>query len=165
MIRQSLPLVSEVTSGNFRELISMGVSALIAYVDEGDQESRTLFTSFAESHQNDYILGITSDMSLAEQDVSHTPFLILFNPLDQVKPKLEGDFNHEKIEDFIVKHATPLIGTFSLETYYVYTEVSLICQGALSAPFMLLKVNLGRNSSRTRLCPYRRRTLDPGKSP
>jgi hypothetical protein len=128
MVRQSLPLVSDVTLGNFKEILSMDTSALIAYIDEADQESRALFTSFAESHQDDFIFGITSDRGLAEQEVSHTPVIILYNPLDQVKPLFEGRFKTEKIEHFIRKHATPLIGTFSLETYYAYTEVGLFCQ-------------------------------------
>ncbi len=101
----------------------MDTSALIAYIDEEDQESLKLFTSFAESHQNDFVFGISSDMDLAEREVSKRPFIVLYNPLDQVQPVFEDEFKIDSIEDFIGRHTTPLIGTFSLETYYAYTEV------------------------------------------
>jgi Thioredoxin-like domain len=123
MIRQTLPLVSKVTTNNFKELLSMGTSALIAYINEDDQASRELFTFFAQSHQNGFLFGISSDMKLAKLDASHTPFLVLYNPLDQFNPVFEEDFEVAKIEEFTKRYSTPLMGTFSLETYYAYTEV------------------------------------------
>ncbi|KAN0121925.1 Thioredoxin-like domain containing protein [Hyaloscypha variabilis] len=125
MIRGSLPLVSEVNESNLKEILSMGTSALIAYIEENDQESRAIFTSFAESHQNEFIYGITSDLQLASSDAQETPAIILYNPLDQVTPIFQGAFEVTKLQDFTKKHATPLIGTFSLETYYAYTETRL----------------------------------------
>jgi hypothetical protein len=104
-------------------MISIGAAALIAYVDQNDQASRQVFTSFAESHQNEFITGISSDVELAKLDTSHTPFIILYNPLDQIKPLFEEKFEVARIEDFTKRYSTPLIGTFSLETYYAYTEV------------------------------------------
>jgi protein disulfide-isomerase A1 len=123
MIRGSLPLVSKVTADNFREILSMGTSALIAYVDEGDQKSRAVFTAFAELHQNDFIYGIASDPALAESNVQKAPFIIIYNPRDQVNPIFKETFSLDKLKAFTGKHSTPLIGTFSLETYYAYTEV------------------------------------------
>ncbi|KAE9382046.1 hypothetical protein N431DRAFT_506792 [Stipitochalara longipes BDJ] len=125
MIRGSLPLVSEVDETNFKEILMMDSSALIAYLDENDQESRAVFTSFAESHPNELIYGITSDLKLARSDEQKPSFAILYNPLDQVNPSFNDDFVVNKLEDFIKKHSTPLIGTFSLETYYAYTESRL----------------------------------------
>jgi hypothetical protein len=123
MIRGSLPLVSEVTTDNFKEILSMGTSALIAYIDEDDQQSRTVFTTFAESHQNEFIYGITSDLELAKSEGQKSPFIAIYNPLDQVNPVFDDPFEMSKINAFTKKYSTPLIGTFSLETYYAYTEV------------------------------------------
>jgi protein disulfide-isomerase A1 len=136
MIRGSLPLVSEVNESNLKEILSMGTSALIAYIEENDQESRAIFTSFAESHQNEFIYGITSDLQLASSDAQETPAIILYNPLDQVTPIFQGAFEVTKLQDFTKKHATPLIGTFSLETYYAYTEV-LPLSPQISTPLTL----------------------------
>lgn len=123
MIRKDLPLVSEVTSDNFREILSMGTSALIAYIDEEDQETRSIFTSFAESHQNEFIYGTTPDQTLAKSNAHKSPFAVLYNPLDQVNPIFKAPFSLHKLEAFTTKYSTPLIGIFSLETYYAYTEV------------------------------------------
>jgi hypothetical protein len=86
MIRDSLPLVLEVTTDNIEEVLSMGTSAFIAYIDEDDQKSRSVFTSFAEAHQNGFIYGITSDLTLAKSNVQKAPFIIVYSPLDQVNP-------------------------------------------------------------------------------
>jgi hypothetical protein len=126
MIRKDLPLVSDVTTNNFKEILSIGTSALIAYIDEEDRESRSAFTLFAESHQNEFIYGITSDQTLAKSEAQNTPFAILYNPLDQVNPIFKVSFSPNNFEAFTKKYSTPLIGTFSLEAYYAYTEVSLM---------------------------------------
>jgi hypothetical protein len=104
----------------------MGTSALIAYIDENDQESRDVFTSFAESHPNEFIYGMTTDLTLAKTDVQKTPFIVLYNPLDQVNPTFQESFDDSKIEAFTKKYSTPLIGTFSLETYFAYSKVPLL---------------------------------------
>jgi len=140
MIRGSLALVSDVDGNNIQEILSIGSSALIAFVDENDEESRAVFTTFAEGHQNDFIYGLTSDLSLTKSDELKLPYIVLYNPLDQVQPIFKNTFSVSHLEDFTKKYSTPLIGTFSLETYYAYTEV-LLCP-------------LSRNSaSRTNMFP------------
>jgi protein disulfide-isomerase A1 len=123
MIRQILPTVSEVTTSNFEKIISLDTAVLIAYVDEDDQESRTVFSSIAESHQDQFIFGVTSDITLAGLDVARTPFVVRYSHLDQVNPVFREEFEVDKIEGFIAKYSTPLIGQFSMQTYYGYTEV------------------------------------------
>jgi Thioredoxin-like domain len=103
--------------------MSMGTSVLIAYIDENDKTPRSVFTSFATSHENDFIYGITSDLILAKADSRKPPFIILYNPLSQVNPIFQESFKATEIEAFTKKYSTPLMGTFSLETYYAYTEV------------------------------------------
>ena len=123
MIRKDLPLISEINTDNFREIQSMWTSALIAYVDQDDDESRAIFTSFAESHRNEFIYGITTDLTLAKCDAQKFPFIMLYNPLDQVNPIFQESFEISKLEVFTSRYSSPLIGSFSLESYYDYTEV------------------------------------------
>jgi hypothetical protein len=123
MVRGSLPFVSEVMANNMEEILSMGTSALIAYIDGDDQKSRSVFTSFAETHQNRLIYGITSDLTLAKSNVQKVPFTIVYSPLDQVNPVFRDSFSLDKLETFTNKYSTPFIGTFSLKTNYAYTEV------------------------------------------
>jgi hypothetical protein len=139
MIRNDLSLISEITSENIKEILSMGTSSLIAYVDQDDDESRSIFTSFAESHHNEFIYGITTDLTLAKSDAQRTPFMMLYNPLDQVNPIFQGPFEVSKLEAFARKYSSPLIGSFSLETYYTYTEVL-----PLSFPRTTPRFNLAR---------------------
>jgi hypothetical protein len=139
MIRNDLSLISEITSENIKEILSMGTSALIAYVDQNDDESRSIFTSFAKSHHNKFIYGITTDLTHAQSDAQKTPFMMLYNPLDQVNPIFQGPFEVSKLEAFARTYSSPLIGSFSLETYYTYTEVL-----PLSFPRTTPRFNLAR---------------------
>ncbi|KAH8773104.1 hypothetical protein F5882DRAFT_173206 [Hyaloscypha sp. PMI_1271] len=125
MVRCSLPLVSEVMADNMEEILSMGTSALIAYIDGDDQKSRLVFASFADAHQNRLIYGIPSDLTLAKSNVQKAPFTIVYSPLDQVNPVFRDSFSLDKLETFTNKYSTPLIGTFSLKTYYAYIEARL----------------------------------------
>jgi hypothetical protein len=97
------------------EILSMGTSALIAYIDGDDQKSRSVFTSFADAHQNRLIHGLTSDLTLAKSNVQEAPFIIVYSPLDQVNPVFKDTFSLDKLEAFTNKYSTPLTGTFSRE--------------------------------------------------
>jgi hypothetical protein len=123
MIRQSLPTFSKVTASNFEEITSLDTTALIAYIDPEDQESSAVFTSFAASHQDQFIFGIADDSYTASLNIAEPPFIIRYSHLDQVNPMFREGFEVEKIEHFIATYSTPLIGKFSMETYYGYTEV------------------------------------------
>jgi protein disulfide-isomerase A1 len=123
MIRQSLPVVSAVNRSNLEELISLGVAALIAYIDENDRKSIEVFTSISDSHRNQFVFGITSDMALAKAGIAKLPFIVLYNPLDQVNAVFDETFDVDRIKQFIGRVSTPLIGKFGLDTYYAYTEV------------------------------------------
>lgn len=150
MIRDSLPLVLEVTTDNIEEVLLMGTSTLIAYIDEDDQKSRSVFTSFAEAHQNEFIYGITSNLTLAKSNVQKAPFVIVYSPLDQVNPIFKDTFSLDKLEAFANKYSTPLIGTFSLETYYAYTEA--LPPSSPCTPYTLTDTSTGRVTPPTHLC-------------
>jgi protein disulfide-isomerase A1 len=127
MIRESLSTVLEVNRSNFEKIISLDVPALIAYVDESDRKPGEVFTSISGSYQDHFIFGITSDVTLAKADLAQLPFIILYNPLDQVNAIFHDTFDIDKIEDFISTASTPLIGKFTLEAYYAYTKVCDLC--------------------------------------
>lgn len=123
MIRQSLPAVSKVMTNNFKEITSLDTAALIAYIYPEDQESRAVFTSIAVSHQDQFIFGIADNSYLAPLGIASPPFIVRYSHLDQVNPVFREGFEVNKIEHFIATYSTPLIGKFSMETYYGYTEV------------------------------------------
>lgn len=123
MIRQSLPTVSKVTANNFKDITSLDTAALIAYIYPDDLESRAVFTSIAVSHQDQFIFGIADNSYLAPAGIASPPFIVRYSHLDQVNPVFREGFEVDKIEHFITSYSTPLIGKFSMETYYGYTEV------------------------------------------
>jgi len=123
MIRQSLPTVSKVMTNNFKEITSLDTASLIAYIYPEDQESREVFTSIAVFHQDQFIFGIADNSYLAPLGIASPPFIVRYSHLDQVNPVFREGFEADKIEHFIATYSTPLIGKFSMETYYGYTKV------------------------------------------
>jgi len=118
VIRQTLPLISDITTDNFEEFLSLSSSVLIAYLEEDDQESRATFKSFAESHQDQFLFGVTSDISLAKVDLSETALIILYSLLDEVNAVFRDKFEVDMIQHFINTHSKPLVGKFSMPTYF-----------------------------------------------
>src|SRR5271167_4453989 len=117
MVRQTLPIVSAVNRSNFGEIISLDIATFIAYIDENDRKSSDVFSSISDSYRNQFIFGITSDVALANSNVAELPFIILYNPLDEVDLVFDGTFDVDKIKQFIDRVPTLLIGKFGLETY------------------------------------------------
>ncbi|RFU29838.1 hypothetical protein B7463_g6503, partial [Scytalidium lignicola] len=132
LIRETLPEVSEVTESNLEELTDLDVTAFIAYIHEDDVASRDIFTSVATSHQGgSVIFGITSDIKLLAPVIKDegvkSPYIVLYNPLDHIPAILSKHaFTNHNIAKFLEQTpSSPLIGKFSLETYYHYTEIGL----------------------------------------
>ncbi|KAH8804495.1 thioredoxin-like domain-containing protein [Xylogone sp. PMI_703] len=129
LIRETLPEISEVNQDNLAELTSLDVAAFIAYIPTDDAASRETFTSMAKSNQGKSIFGITSDptllASVANEEEPKSPYIVLYNPLDHIPGVFKHAFTTQKISKFLEQTSSPLIGMFSLETYYHYTEIGL----------------------------------------
>ena len=110
-------------TNNFKEITSLDTASLIAYIYPEDQESREVFTSIAVFHQDQFIFGIADNSYLAPLGIASPPFIVRYSHLDQVNPVFREGFEVDRIEHFIATYSTPLIGKFSMETYYGYTEV------------------------------------------
>ena len=124
MIRQTLPLISVVTERNIAELGSLDMALVIAFMDTDDSESGKLFESIVDSHHDKFLFGISSDITLAKADGVKPPVITIHSALDHIDRVFSETFNIDKIEEFLNRVSTPLIGMFSLETYYEYTQVS-----------------------------------------
>ena len=124
MIRQTLPSISEITESNIVELSSLDILLVIAYIDEDDSESGKLFESIAEMHRHEFLFGKTSDIILAASYSDQLPLIVVHNPLDHIDQVFKNAFRIEDIESFLRSLSTPLVGKFSLETYFQYTQVS-----------------------------------------
>lgn len=130
LIRQTLPQVSNVNAENFKELTSLGVTTLIAYIPEEEVSYRDAFTSIASSHRGETIFGLTTDARLltppAKEKDATSPFVMLYNPLDHLPAVSKKAFSKREVAKWLESASTPLIGKFSLETYYEYNEVRYV---------------------------------------
>jgi protein disulfide-isomerase A1 len=125
MLRQILPLVSTVASDNLEELRSIDLPLVIAFVDEDDQTSREMFALIAEDHRDQFLFGISSNTSLSgiKSEFLKQPFVVLHSSLDHIDRVFSEPFETDKIQKFLNQVSTPLVGKFSMETYYTYTQV------------------------------------------
>ena len=127
MLRQIIPDISIVTKDNLEELQLIDLPLAIAFINEDDQTSRELLTSIAERYKDQFLFGISSEIGLSKSKSGSfkPPFIILYNPSDHINRVFSGPFDSNNIGSFLSGVSTPLIGKFSIETYYTYTQVSV----------------------------------------
>jgi hypothetical protein len=139
MIKHTLSPISDVDSSNIEQLLSLGAPALFAYLhaDFNEPEYRANFVSFALNHRDQFIFGIAPpnliasspknqfvDFALSHPSEPHLyPFIVLYNPKDEIQHVFEEPFENPRIEAFVSKWDKPLVGKFDVKTYYDYTEV------------------------------------------
>ncbi|KUJ16392.1 thioredoxin-like protein [Mollisia scopiformis] len=127
MIKQTLPLISEITTENIEEFRDFDTPFLIAYLDPSDTESLALFIQTAESplHEN-FIFGTATNRSLFPSEESKERFIVLWNPLDEVPALYDGDFDVEKITKFAEEALeSPLIPQFGMQKFAEYAQSGL----------------------------------------
>lgn len=125
MIKQVLPLISEIDSGNLEEFKELDTPLLIGYIDQSDTNSQALFIQAAESplHKT-FLFGAAIDESLFQVEHTKKPFIILWNPQDEVHTIYEDDFNVEKVTEFAQDAlSSPLIPKFSMQKFAEYAQV------------------------------------------
>ena len=139
MIKHTLSPISDVDSSNIEQLLSLGAPALFAYLhaDFNEPEYHTNFVSFASTHRDQFIFGIApSDLiasfsknqfvNFAQSHPSEPhlyPFIVLYNPKDEIQHVFEEPFENPRIEAFLSRWDKPLVGKFDVRTYYDYVEV------------------------------------------
>ena len=142
MLTQILPKVSTVTKENIEELRSIDMPLVIAFVEESDETSSALFKSIASEHQDQALFGISHDLSLSKTAIAGPPFIIFHCPLDHIERILNGPFDSSKIGSFLGNLPSPLIGKFSVESYFTYTQVSIIRFSSLNPRKLASSPNL-----------------------
>lgn len=123
MLKLILPAVSVVTKDNIQELRSIDMPLIIAFVDEENQDSTELINAIAEDNQDRFLFGMSSDMSLAKAGSITPPFIAMHTASDHIDRVFTDLADRSKFEHFLSEVSRPLIGKFSVETYYTYTQV------------------------------------------
>ncbi|CZR64924.1 uncharacterized protein PAC_14824 [Phialocephala subalpina] len=86
MIKQVLPLISEIDAANIEEFKELDTPLLVAYLDAEDKKNFNTFLQVAESPLHDsFLFGTTTTTEpLFQVEVKERPFIEFFNPVDEV---------------------------------------------------------------------------------
>ena len=125
MTKQALPAVSVLTSETLEDFKTSDKVVVVAYFGADDKKSNTTFSEVAETLRDDYLLGATSDASLAEAEGVKAPAIVLYKTFDEGKNTFTEKYDKEAISRFIKTSAIPLVGEVGPETYSGYMAVSL----------------------------------------
>lgn len=125
--RRALPAVSIVAPENHTEFTKTDRVVLVAYLEDSDAKNREVFESFANSHRDDYVFGLSSDPSVVSGlggSVS-APAVVLWKTFDEGRNDLVGSFTPESLAEFAGKHSVPLFDEISPSNFAMYAESGL----------------------------------------
>lgn len=133
MIKQVLPLISEIDAENVEKFKELDTPLLIACIDPTDSTTLGPFLEVAESPLHDsFLFGTTIYESLFQMEPMDRPYIVLWNPLDEVPAIYQGEFEVGSITKFAEGAvASPLIPQFGMQKFAEYAQVN---------PFSLLSV-------------------------
>ncbi|KAE8443507.1 hypothetical protein EG329_001819 [Mollisiaceae sp. DMI_Dod_QoI] len=124
LIKQVLPLISEIDAGNVEEFKELDAPLLVGYFDADDTKSLQVFLEIAESPLHDaFLFGTATDEPLFQVEKTKKPFIVLWNPLDEVPAIYDGDFEVESITSFAQESvSSPLIPQFGMQKFAEYAQ-------------------------------------------
>lgn len=123
--RHSQPLVTLLSSTDDAvEFRSKDRVTIVGYFDEDDQASKTVFSEIAKANRDEYLFGSISDDTFSEVEDVTKPSVVLYKSFDDGKSLYTGDFDKEKIQDFIDDAATPLIREIDVDLGFFPANVT-----------------------------------------
>jgi protein disulfide-isomerase A1 len=99
--RQTLPIVTTITTDSLREIKSIGSAVVVGAFLPGDDDSLEAFTSVAKTLHEDYIFGVLHDNLLAETEQISIPGITLYKAFDQERITLEPTSDSKAIYDLL----------------------------------------------------------------
>ncbi|EMR08306.1 protein disulfide-isomerase domain [Pneumocystis murina B123] len=119
MIKQTLPLITEVDRENFDFFKTSDEIVILAFLDKEDK-ANDIYTKLATTYRNKYVFGITSDVSLAKEFNLSLPGLAIFKTFDDPVSVFKKDFEYDSLELFLLSESIPLFGELGPDTYQLY---------------------------------------------
>lgn len=107
--RQNSPVVSQITGSNLQDFKDTNDVLVVGYFEHDDEKSRDAFTSLAMEMRDDFLFGVASDDTLAEQEGVKIPSIAVYTKFEKEKHVLELSDNHEPMRDFMKTYGRPLI--------------------------------------------------------
>jgi protein disulfide-isomerase A1 len=127
MIKQSLPAVTQVTSGNFDEFKSADKFVAIAYVSSTSDAPLAAFSSVAEAHRDDYLFGMSTDSAVFASENITPPTVVVYRAFDEPRVPYPYPILDAKVQDFeewIADLSIPVIDEVSSDNYAIYASSS-----------------------------------------
>lgn len=119
MIKQTLPLMTQVDRENFDLFKTSDEIVILAFLDKEDN-ANDVYTKLATSYRNKYVFGITSDASLAKEFGLSLPGLVMFKNFDDPVSVFKKSFEYDSLEMFVLSESIPLFGELGPDTYQLY---------------------------------------------
>jgi protein disulfide-isomerase A1 len=130
MIRQSLPVVSDVNDKNVDEFSKSAPYVVLGFFDE--QKANNTFTNLAESLREKFVFGGSTDAKLAEKlgVKGGLPALVIFKDFDDktviYDSKTDGfKFSQKALKSFVSQESFPVIGEVGPTTFSDYSQAEL----------------------------------------
>jgi protein disulfide-isomerase A1 len=125
--RQSLPAVSDVTSGNHEEFQKADKIVAVAYLASPTDEPAAEYNATAEKHRDDFLFGLTTDKDAIAAAGVTPPTIVVYRSFDE--PRVEYPYpvpssKVKDIEEWIQGLAIPIIDELSRDNYDVYAQSS-----------------------------------------
>jgi len=125
MKKQALPAVSPITQDNHVQFQGQDKIVIIAYLDEADSTNNGIFSSFAESHRDDYLFGLSTDPTAISSAGVTPPAVVMYKTFDEGRNDFTQSFTTEGLTTFVAEHAVPLLDEISPENFAMYAEAGI----------------------------------------
>jgi protein disulfide-isomerase A1 len=128
MLKQVLEPIFEVDEQRFHTVKALDLPLLMLTRDPDDEPSFEVLRSLARKELSDrFLVGVTSDATLAGVAGTTPPFLAVFNVLDETIPKYEGPIERNAVLEFANKVSSPLIRQLDLAGLAAFMKVVSLC--------------------------------------
>lgn len=125
MVKQSLPIVSDLNKDTLEEFKTIDEVVIIAYTDDSDSASNDIFGEVANSLSDTYVFGSVKEATVTAAEGITTPAILLYKAFDEGITTFTGRFEEEAIKAFTKAASTPLFGEIGPETYASYLSAGL----------------------------------------
>lgn len=129
MIKQTLPVTTDVDHDNFELFKTSDEIVVLALLDNENKEEHDIYHKLAETYRNKYVFGVTSSANIAKELKTQIPNVVMFKKFDEALVVFDKAFKYETLEAFINSESVPLLGELRPDTYekYISTKVPLGC--------------------------------------
>ncbi|KAI2609140.1 thioredoxin-like domain-containing protein [Hypoxylon sp. NC1633] len=108
--RVQRPVVSEVSTAALEDFKKADSTTFIAYLDAGDEVSKSAFAGVAERYREEFTFGMATDEATLTAEKAAAPVVRCYKHLDDDEHELTSVSDTEALERFVKEASRPIIG-------------------------------------------------------